>query len=181
MDAPSRSNPLVKLDCLDCSAFLFNLLYFFFLLSTDLNTIHQIMFGFQTLPWQFSLMELSLTLRRVKDGPWDLSTKHQGSWLFETSFQFLNASELFFVSQIMTASLENTCKHCWRSFTPWWPCAFDVFYQTGPIVCICNAITLIMSAHSPVAHYLKWFMGVYTGQFSTVPGSIVSPWMRCLS
>lgn len=26
-------------------------------------------------------------------------------------------------------------------------------------MCICNAITLIMSAHSPVAHYLKWFMG----------------------
>lgn len=33
------------------------------------------------------------------------------------------------------------------------------FSQTGPIVCICNSINLIMSAHSPVAHYLKWFMG----------------------
>lgn len=33
------------------------------------------------------------------------------------------------------------------------------FNQTGPIVCICNSINLIMSAHSPVAHYLKWFMG----------------------
>lgn len=26
-------------------------------------------------------------------------------------------------------------------------------------MCICNSINLIMSAHSPVAHYLKWFMG----------------------
>lgn len=33
------------------------------------------------------------------------------------------------------------------------------FNQTGPIVCICNSINLIMSAHSPVAHYRKWFMG----------------------
>lgn len=74
--------------------------------------MHQIMFSFRTLPWQFSLMELSPTLRRVKDTPWYLSTKHQGSWLFETSFQFLNASELFFVNRVMTASLENTRKHC---------------------------------------------------------------------
>lgn len=56
----------------------------------------------------------------------------------------------------MTDFLVNTHKHCWRRFTLW---TFDVFYQTGPIVCTCNAITPIMSAHSPVAHYLKWFMG----------------------
>lgn len=36
---------------------------------------------------------------------------------------------------------------------------FFLFHQTGPIVCICNSINLIMSAYSPVAHYLKWFMG----------------------
>lgn len=36
---------------------------------------------------------------------------------------------------------------------------FFFFYRKGPIVCICNSINLIMSAHSAVAHYLKWFMG----------------------
>lgn len=36
---------------------------------------------------------------------------------------------------------------------------FVVFHQSGPSVRICNAIGLIMSAHSPASHYLKWFMG----------------------
>lgn len=59
------------------------------------------------------------------------------------------------------------CSHifytCSKAFTSQCSCAFAIFFfffnPTGPIVCICNSINLIMSAHSPVAHYLKWFMG----------------------
>lgn len=87
-----------------------------------------------------------LTSHRVKDGPWDSSAQRRHSWLFQTSFQFLD--KILFTAAALVRRLHT-------------PVATRLSYFTkqGQLCAFCNAITLIMSAHSPVAHYLKWFMG----------------------
>lgn len=136
-------NPLDTLVCLDLPTFVFA--HRFKHNSLDNGQFCKCYKG--SFPWRNSNPD-----NRGKDSPWSLSTMHQGSWLFEPSFQLLIASEIFFVGQIKTrTSLKNLLTPVARVLV--------VFHQTGPSVRICNAIGLIMSAHSPASHYLKWFMG----------------------